>query len=101
MQRVILFQTFVLVASSQLVTQLVQFPQESDVQSSNLMTNVSSSTKLRYGDEPACTNQLSLYDECSTQYEMFDRLQYCLCTTGQYEAENECDKREFETGRIT
>ncbi|KAI4164112.1 MAG: hypothetical protein LQ342_002349 [Letrouitia transgressa] len=101
MRRVILFQAFVLASSSQSVTQPVRLSQESDVQSSNLMTDVPLSTKLCYVDEPACTNQISLYDECSAQYEMFDRLQYCLCTTGQYEAENECDKCEFKAGQIT
>ena len=60
-----------------------------------------SSRKLCYVDEPACTNQLSRYDECTAEYGIDPKYQYCLCTKGWQSLGQVCDDCQIEAGIMT
>ena len=60
----------------------------------------SSSRKYCYS-EPACSNELSRYDECTAEYGTNQKYLYCLCTNGYYDLGMECSSCDLQAGIIT
>src|SRR5277367_3189274 len=44
-----------------------------------------------YSSVPGCSEQLTLFDECTSSYGTAFKYLYCLCTNGYYDAYHSCD----------
>lgn len=67
----------------------------------NTINGVPTCAKDCNREEPACTKQISIFDECVAQYGTDLKYMYCLCTAGHEDASNKCSQCKIDAGLET